>query len=273
MATAADAAGNVYFASLNCVFKVDQTLKLTLMAGNSTAGYSGDGGPATRAQLNGPAAITVDSAGNLYIADALNYRIRRVSPGGIITTVAGNGAKGHSGDNGPATKAQLNGLAGIAADGNGNIYFSDNVGSWVRKVSAAGVITTIAGTGSNGYNGDNVPAAGAELNGPSGIAIDSFGNVYIADSSNFRIRMISTAGMISTVAGSGAGGFSGDGGQALSAQFYRVSGIAVDGTGNLYITDTFNSRIREVMNGVINTVAGNGPRASAATAPRPCSPR
>ncbi len=258
VATATDTSGNVYFVSVNCVFKVDQALNLNLVAGNSTTGYSGDGGPAASAQLNGPTAITLDAAGNLYIADASNYRVRRVSPAGIITTVAGNGTQGHSGDNGPATNAQLNGLAGIAVDGNGNLYFSDTVGSWVRKVSEAGIITAIAGTGSNGYSGDNVPARGAQLSGPNGIAVDASGNVYIADSNNFRIRMISAAGTITTVAGSGAGGFSGDGGPATSAQFYRVTGITVDGTGNLFITDTFNARIREVANGVINTVAGNG---------------
>ncbi len=259
VATATDPSGNVYFLSFNCVFKVDQTLTLSVVAGNSTAGYSGDGGPATSAQLNGPTALTLDTAGNLYIADAGNYRVRRVSPAGIMTTVAGNGVQGYSGDNGPATKAQLNGLAGIAVDGSGNLYFSDTVGSWVRKVSAAGIITTIAGTGSNGYSGDNVPARGAQLNNPTGVAVDGSGNVYIADSSNFRVRMISAAGTITTVAGTGAGGFFGDGGPAVSAKFYRISGIAVDGAGNLFITDTFNARIRKVgTDGVINTVAGNG---------------
>ncbi len=258
VAVAADASGNAYFASLNCVFKVDQTFSLTVLAGNSTAGYSGDGGPGSAAQLNGPTAVAVDTAGNVYIADAGNYRVRRVSPTGIITTVAGNGAQGYSGDHGPATKAQLNGLAGIALDGKGNLYFSDKVDSWVREVSPAGIITTIAGTGSNGYNGDNVPAAGAQLYNPSGIAVDGLGNVYIVDSNNFRIRMISTAGTITTVAGSGAEGFFGDGAQAVNAKFNGLAGIAVDGTGNLFIVDSFNARIREVTNGVINTVAGNG---------------
>jgi uncharacterized protein (TIGR03437 family) len=258
VAVATDTSGNAYFVSLNCVFKVDQTFNLNVVAGNSTAGYSGDGGPATKAQLNGPTAIAVDTAGNVYIADAANYRVRRVSPTGIITTVAGNGTQGYSGDNGPATKAQLNGLAGIAVDGNGNLYFPDKVGSWVRKVTVAGIITTIAGTGSNGYNGDNVAAARAQLYGPNGIAVDGSGNVYIADSNNFRIRMISTAGMITTVAGSGAEGFFGDGGLAVSAKFNGLSGIAVDGAGDLFIADTFNARIREVTNGVINTVVGTG---------------
>lgn len=258
VATAVDGSGNVYFLSLNCVFKVDQSLNLILVAGNSTAGYSGDGGPATSAQLNGPTALTLDTAGNIYIADASNYRVRRVSPTGVITTVAGSGTQGYGGDNGPATKARLNGLAGIAVDGNGNIYFSDTVGSWVRKVSAAGIITTIAGSGSNGYAGDNVPARGAQLYNPTGIAVDGSGNVYIADSNNFRIRMISTAGTITTVAGSGQQGFSGDGDQAVNARFYRVLGIAVDHAGDLLIADTFNARIREVTNGIISTVAGRG---------------
>ena len=259
LATAADTSGNEYFVSLTCVFKVDQSSNLNLVAGNSTTGYSGDGGPARSAQLNGPTAITVDTAGNLYIADASNYRVRRVSPAGLITTVAGNGTQGYSGDNGPATKAQLNGLAGIAVDGNGNLYFSDKVGSWVRKVTPAGIITTIAGTGSNGYNGDNIAAVGAELYAPTGVAVDGLGNVYIADSNNFRIRMISIAGTIATVAGGGAEGYFGDGGQAVNAKFNGLSGIAVDGAGDIFIADTFNNRIREVgTNGVVNTVAGNG---------------
>jgi uncharacterized protein (TIGR03437 family) len=259
VATATDSSGNPYFVGLNCVFRVDQTFNLNLVAGNSTTGYSGDGGPAKNAQLNGPTAITLDAAGNLYIADASNYRVRRVSPTGIITTVAGNGTQGYSGDNGSATKAQLNGLAGIAVDGNGNLYFSDKVGSWIRKVSPAGIITTIAGTGSNGYSGDNVPALGAQLYNPTGIAVDGSGNVYIADSNNFRIRMISAGGTITTVAGSGAEGYFGDGGQAVNARFNGLAGIAVDGAGDLFIADTFNARIREVgTNGVINTVAGSG---------------
>jgi uncharacterized protein (TIGR03437 family) len=259
LATAVDASGNVYFVSINCVFKVDKTFNLTLMAGTSTSGYSGDGGPATSAQLNGPTGIALDTAGNLYIADASNYRIRRVSPTGLIVTIAGNGTQGYSGDNGPAAKAQLNGLAGIAVDGNGNLYFPDKVGAWIRKVSPAGIITTIAGTGTNGYSGDNGPAAGAQLYGPSGIAIDGSGNIYIVDSSNVRIRMISTTGTITTVAGSGGQGFFGDGGQAVNARFNGLSSVAVDGNGNLFIADTFNARIREVgVNGVINTVAGSG---------------
>jgi trimeric autotransporter adhesin len=258
VATATDNSGNLYFVSLNCVFKVNQNLVLTVVAGNSTAGYSGDGGPALSAQLNGPTAIALDKAGNLYIADAGNYRVRRVSSTGVIATVAGNGAQGHTGDNGPAVNAQLNGLAGIAVDSHGSLYISDRIGSWIREVSTAGIITTIAGTGSNGYSGDNVPAAGAQLYNPCGLAVDGADNLYIADSNNFRIREISN-GTITTVAGSGGEGFAGDGQFATQALLNGLFGLAVDSNGNIFFADTYNVRIREVLTtGIITTVAGSG---------------
>ncbi len=259
VATATDTSGNAYFVSLNCVFKVSQTGSLTVVAGNSTAGYSGDGGPGPGAQLNAPTAIAIDSGGNVYIADSSNNRVRRVSSSGIIATVAGNGTPGYSGDNGPATQAQLSGLQGIAVDSNGNLYISDRVGSRIRRISPLGIITTIAGTGTNGYSGDNGPAGSAQLYNPYGIAVDGSGNLYIADSNNFRIRMISTSGTITTVAGSGAVGFAGDGGPATKALVDGVFSVASDAAGNLYFTDTFNSRVRLVSTvGIIATVAGSG---------------
>jgi trimeric autotransporter adhesin len=152
---ATDAAGNVYFASYDdCVFKLETDGVLTLVAGNSRAGYSGDGGPATRAQLNGPSGVALDRAGNLYIADTSNNRIRKVSLAGIITTVAGNGTPGYSGDGGPATSAQLSGPEGVAVDAAGNLYVADSTNDRIRKVSPAGVITTVAGNGTLGYSGD-----------------------------------------------------------------------------------------------------------------------
>jgi uncharacterized protein (TIGR03437 family) len=232
-----------------------QTYTIYTVAGNGTQGPSGDNGPATSAQLNWPEGVAVDPAGNLYIADNFNNRIRKVS-NGVITTVAGDGAQGFSGDNGPAASAQLYGPTGVAVDSAGNVYIADAENARIREVSK-GVITTVAGNGSFGFSGDNGPATSAQLYGPWGVAVGSAGNLYIADEVNNRIRRVSN-GVITTVAGNGAPGFSGDNGPATSAQLYGPCGVAVDAAGNLYIADTYNQRIRKVSNGVITTVAGNG---------------
>jgi uncharacterized protein (TIGR03437 family) len=183
----------------------------------------------------------VDSAGNLYITDPWNYRVRRVS-NGVISTVAGNGVVGFSGDNGPATGARLTDPEGIAVDSAGNLYIADTVGSRIRKVSN-GVISTVAGTGTYGFSGDNGPATSAQLSYPHGVAVDSAGNLYIGDTANESIRKISN-GVISTVAGNGTSGFSGDNGPATSAQLSVPQGVAVNGAGNVYIADGGNYRIR-----------------------------
>ncbi len=252
---AADRAGNVFFVDQNTVLRLDATTGvLTLVAGNGSVGFSGDNGPATSAQLNNPGGVAVDSAGNLYIADSGNARIRKVS-GGVITTVAGGGSSGFF-DTGPATSAQLWGPGGIAVDSNGDLYFSDTAlfgYGLIRKVSG-GVITTVAGGGSSGL-GDNGPATSAQLYLPAGVAVDSAGNLYIADPVSYRVRKVSN-GVITTAAGNGTQGFSGDNGPATSAQLSGPTGIAVDSAGNLYIADSGN--IRKVSNGVITTVAGNG---------------
>jgi sugar lactone lactonase YvrE len=255
-AVAVDSAGNLYIADWrnDCIRKVSNGV-ITTVAGNGTQGYSGDNGPATSAQLNYPNAVAVDSAGNLYIADADNYRIRKVS-GGVIATVAGNGTGGFSGDNGPATGAELGYPAGLAVDAAGGLYIADEGNARIRKVSN-GVITTVAGNGSGVYGGDGGPAAGAALWTPEGIALDAVGNLYIADGANNRIRRVSN-GVIDTVAGDGTSGYTGDNGAATGAQLYQPLGVAVDSAGNVYIADTQDQRIRKVSEGVIVTVAGNG---------------
>jgi uncharacterized protein (TIGR03437 family) len=220
------------------------------VAGTTTPGFSGDNGPAASARLDQPHGVAVDADGNLYVADTDNSRIRKVS-NGVITTVAGTGAEGFGGDSGPATSAQLNDPAGVAVDSAGNLYIADN--GRIRKVSN-GVITTVAGGGLS--LADNIPATSAQI-GPYGVAVDSAGNLYVADLPNNRVRKVSN-GVITTVAGNGTQGFSGDGGPATSAQLHDPEGVAVDSAGNLYIADTFNQRIRRVSNGVISTVAGNG---------------
>jgi uncharacterized protein (TIGR03437 family) len=260
---AVDDAGNLFFAdtyvgfdgsqSGNRVHKVSPAGVVTTIAGNGTHGFSGDGGPATSAQLSAPAGLVVDSTGNLFIADSLNSRVRRVSPEGIITTVAGNGTNGgSSGDGGPATSAQVSRPLGIAVDRGGNLFIGSSFGGWeggfgfglVRKVSAGGIVTTAAGTGKGGFSGDGGPAASAELTVPIGMAMDGAGNLFIADVHNNRIRRVAPDGTITTVAGNGAAGFSGDGGLAANAQLNQPQGVAVDNVGNVYIADTENHAIR-----------------------------
>jgi uncharacterized protein (TIGR03437 family) len=251
VAVAVDSAGNLYLPDYNRVRKVSNGV-ITTVAGGGSSGL-GDNGPATSAQLYLPAAVAVDSAGNLYIADPVNYRVRKVS-NGVITTAAGNGTQGFSGDNGLAASAQLSGPTGIAVDSAGNLYIADS--GDIRKVSNR-VITTVAGNGTPGFSGDNGPATSAQLSGPWGVAVDSAGNLYIADTYNSRIRKV-TNGAITTVAGNGTQSFSGDNGPATSAQLYGSHGVAAGPDGSVYIADSSNNRIRKVSNSVITTVAGTG---------------
>ena len=268
---AVDAAGNVYIGDSvnNRVRMVSTGGMISTVAGNGSAAYSGDGGRATNASLNAPAGVAVDAEGNLLIADSNNARIRKVTKDGIISTAAGNGDWGDTGDEGPAVAAQLMVPMGITTDAAGKFYIAESWGSRVRKVTAQGAISTIAGTGSQGYSGDEGPATTAALNFPSGVAVDGAGNVYIADTGNYRVREVAKDGTITTVAGTGVGGFSGDGGPAAAAQLLGPNGVAVDAAGNLYIADSQFGPVRRVSpDGKIATVApGIAAGASSIAAP------
>jgi ribosomal protein S11 len=258
---AVDAVGNVYIADRNNhrVRKVSPAGVITTFAGTGVAGFSGDTGQASAAQLSVPEGVAADAAGNVYIVDTGNARVRKVSPAGVITTLAGTSTPGFSGDTGQASAAQLNSPSGVAADSAGNVYIGDTSNHRVRKVSPAGVITTLAGTGVKGFSGDTGQASAAQLNFPFGVAVDGAGNVYIADTDNHRVRKVDPTGVITTLAGTGTAGFSGDTGQASAAQLYFPEGVAVDGAGNVYIADTQNNRVRKVdPTGVITTLAGTG---------------
>ena len=250
---AVDGAGNLYVADVGnyCVWKVTAaTGVITIFAGNGTSGFSGDGDAATAAQLYSPTGLSVDGAGNVYIADRYNNRIRRVTAAtGIITTFAGNGTSGSGGDDGLATAAQLREPFEVTLDGSGNVYIADRNNHRVRKLTVAtGIVTTIAGTGTSGFSGDGAAATAAQLYYPAKVAVDEAGNVYIADASNHRIRKVTaTTGIITTVAGTGTSGFSGDGGPATAAQLRVPYGVALDGAGNMYVADSDNYRIRKVI--------------------------
>jgi sugar lactone lactonase YvrE len=244
----ADRTGNVYIADYynNRIRKVDTSGKITTIAGTGTQGYNGDSIPATTAQLSLPAAVAIDSGGNLYIADTWNHRIRKIDTSGTINTIAGTGFPGVLGDGGPATSAQVNQPEGIAVDSSGNVYIADYGNSKIRKINASGIINTIAGTGSIGYSGDGGLATAASLNLPTGVAVDNLGNVYIADYQNSRIRKVDTSGTITTIAGTGTSGFSGDGGPPPSAELSLPEDVGVDTAGHVYIADYNNMRIRVI---------------------------
>jgi uncharacterized protein (TIGR03437 family) len=229
--------------------------EIVTVAGSGTDGYSGDGGAALAAEIGGISGLAVDTQGNVYFADSWNQRVRMLAPTGVVSTIAGNGTSGDAGDGGPAVSASLLWPAGVAVDTEGNLYVSS--GSRVRKVSPNGKIAAFAGGTTAGYGGDGGAATSARLTEPHGLAVDSAGNVYVADSGNSRIRRVDRTGVITTIAGNGVSGDSGDGGPATSAQIGYVHALAFDSTGNLYFSDPYNHCVRRVLtSGTVETVAG-----------------
>ncbi len=237
------------------IWGAPQEFTISTVAGSGTVGYSGDGGAAISANLNSPLAIALDPAGNLYIADQQNNRVRKVTPNGTITTIAGTGVAGFSGDGGLAISAKLNIPTNVFVDTTGNIFIADQFNNRVRKIDTNGIITTFAGSNTQGYCGDGAAATSACLNGPLDVVADASGNVYICEVGNGRIRKV-TNGIITTVAGNGGGNETGDGGPATSASVPGPQSIALNAAGEIFIAEY--TRIRKVSNGIITTVAGTG---------------
>ncbi len=289
-AIAFDASGNLYLAETNhhAVVKVDPSGNLTTIAGTGVQGFAGDGGPATAAMLDSPTGLALDAAGDVYVADSHNQRVRRIDAiSGVITTIAGDGTAGYSGDGGPGTAAALNRPGALAVDAAGNVYIADTNNHRVRCIDAqAGSISTVAGDGVQGYSGDGGPAVAAEIDSPDGLAVSAAGVLYLADTHNQRIRAVNlaagtgAAGIITTIAGTGVSGSSGDVLAAAQAALAGPRGLTVDAQGNLYLADTNNQRIRRIdaTTGAITTVVGTGTQGflgdgSAATAAALDSPR
>ncbi len=258
---ATDASGNLYIADQtnNRIRKIDNLGIITTIAGNDTLGFTGDGGPATSAQIYSPIAVATDISGNIYFSDHHNQRIRKINSSGSISTIAGTGTIGFSGDGGPATAAMIAYPYQITTDIHGSIYFADEGNNRIRKINSTGIISTIAGCSStSGFGGDGGPATLAHLRFPTGVAVDRSGNVYIADMINNRVRKLDTFGIINTIAGTSSSGYSGDGIPATSAELYEPMSLKFDSAGNLYIVDYGNNMIRMVDTaGIINAVAGS----------------
>jgi sugar lactone lactonase YvrE len=249
-AVAADQSGNLFIADTDSqrIRKVTASGVVTTVAGTGANGFAGDGGPATSALLSYPAGIAVDDVGNLFIADTRNNRIRKVTPDGVIFTIG----------------TSLNDPRGLAVDRSGNVFIADTNNQQIRKIDSGGAMSIVAGTGANGFSGDGGPATSAQLSYPVAVAVDGNGNLFIADSSNNRIRMVRPDGIIRTIAGNGSIGFGGDGGPAIWAGLASPQGVDVDAAGNVYIADADNQRVRMVTpDGMIRTIAGTGTFGSA----------
>jgi DNA-binding beta-propeller fold protein YncE len=258
---ALDSRGNIYIADFdnNRIRKIDRQGIITTVVGTGRPGFSGDGGPALKADLHGPHCVAIDRADNLYICDHRNQRVRKVAVNGTIATVAGNGEAGFSGDGGAAVKASLNGPEGLAFDKRGSLFIADFDNHRVRKVSAAGTITTVAGSGIAGFAGDGSSALRASMKFTPAVAIDHSGNMYICDRDNNRVRKVDERGIISTFAGNGTAGSTGDGDAAFAAGLNRPVGVVTDRGGNVYIAEREGNRVRKVSAaGIITTIAGTG---------------
>jgi uncharacterized protein (TIGR03437 family) len=245
---AVDKDGNLFIADdgHHRIRKVDRNGIITTVAGTGTQGFSGDGGPATRAQLFRPSGVAVDTAGNLYIADTANRRIRKVDSTGTITTLAGTGEFGNSGDGTAANQATMEAPVDVTVDVQGNVYFADQDAATVRKVNSAGIVSRVAGNGTFGFSGDGGPAVNAAFASPYSVTVDNLGNVFISDFGNRRIRKVDLNGILTTVAGSGSSAANnGDGGPPTSANI-SPNGVAFDSAGNYYVADFGNNRIRKV---------------------------
>ncbi|MCP5109493.1 MAG: hypothetical protein GY953_01520, partial [bacterium] len=254
---AMEAHGNIYAASYRVVYRITPAGDATIVAGNFRFEHSGDGGPATEAGMREANDVAVAPDGTLYIADRRSARVRRVTPDGIISTYAGTGTGGFSGDGGPATAAELNGPVGLALDAAGNLYIADAPNDRVRRVALDGTITTFAGNGVRGTPVDGVLAVDSPLRGPAGLEVDAAGNVYIADGFSAVVCRVTPAGGLNIIAGDGTWGFGGDGGPAVAAQLSDARDVSTDSQGNVYITDRENHRIRRVdASGSIETFAG-----------------
>ena len=256
-AVAADPRGGAFYAWNTSIYRVDPANKVALAAGAPTGigEFSGDGGTAGTARLLAPAALAYDRDGNLFVADERAHRVRRVTPAGLITTVAGTGKPAFSGDGGLAGKAGLNAPRGLAFDADGFLYIADSGNHAVRKISPGGLISSSAGNGFSGFRGDGGSASAALLNAPSAVAVDPTGDVFIADTANHRVRRINRGGLITTYAGTGTPGLAFEGSAAVFAQLNEPRGLAFDPAGNLYIADTANNRIRRVdLTGLLTTV-------------------
>jgi uncharacterized protein (TIGR03437 family) len=249
MSVAAGPAGNLLIADTynHRIRAVDANGLISTAAGTGIAGRGAEGVPAAQMNLRSPRGVCLDRAGTLYIVDTGNHRVLRVLPGGATHTAAGNGSPGDAGDGGTAALAQLNMPSACALDTAGNLFIADTGSHRIRKVTPAGRITTVAGTGIAGSTGDEGPATAAHLDSPAGIAAEDDGNVFIADTHNHRIRQVTPDGVIHTIAGQGGPGYSGDGGMATSAQLYNPAGLLLDGAGDLYFADSGNNRVRRLV--------------------------